>query len=103
MPRCSGQDHRKDFDRVKSRELLLEEISICQPDLVITLGSSPINLLNKELNYGELVEQGETIFLNGVECCIVPFFIGNGPTQTNFKKRFEIVSQLIKSKINSGS
>lgn len=90
----------RDFDKVKSRELVLEEIRICKPDLVITLGSSPITLLNKKWNYGELVEEGKTILLNGSECCIAPFFIGNGPTQQNFKKRFEIASQLIKSKVN---
>ena len=97
----SGSWKDRDFDRVKSRELLLEEISICKPDLVITLGSSPINLLNKDCNYGQLVEHGKTILLNGVECCIAPFFLGNGPTQPNFKKRFEITYQLIKSKVNS--
>jgi len=59
-------------------------------------------LINKEWNYGELVEQGKIILLNGVECSIAPFFIGNGPTQRNYKKRLEIASQLIKSKVNSG-
>jgi len=95
----TGSWKDRDFDKVKSRELLMEEISICNPNLIITLGSSPVLLINKEWSYGELVELGEEVAVNKIDCIVAPFFIGNGPTQSNYKNRIEIASSLIKSNI----
>jgi len=94
----NGSWKDRDFDKKKSKELLQSEIELCNPDLIILLGASGLELLNKNIKYGEAVERGKPIFINGRECVVTPFFTGQGPTQKNFKERLKIASKLIESK-----
>jgi len=59
----------------------------CQPDLIITLGASPVTLINDEWSYGDIVGKKEMVGF--VPLIAAPFFIGNGPTQPYFKERME--------------
>ncbi|QSQ08436.1 hypothetical protein H0A61_00758 [Koleobacter methoxysyntrophicus] len=88
-----------DFDRVRSKILLEREINICEPDLIIMLGAKPLNLLKKKLKYSSIVEKGETISVKGIECVMSPFITGQGPTQRNYKKRLDIASEIIRSRV----
>lgn len=88
----------RDFDKKRSKELLQSEIELCKPDLIILLGTSGLALLSKNIKYGEAVESGKPILINGIECVVTPFFTGQGHTQKNFKKRLNIASNLIESK-----
>jgi len=88
-----------DFDRVRSKILLEREIDICEPDLIIMLGAKPLNLLKKRLKYSSIVEKGETISVKGIECVVSPFITGQGPTQRNYKKRLDIASEIIRSRV----
>lgn len=85
----------RDFDRQRSKELLLEEIELCKPDLIIILGSAPLTLLNPDLRYADIVDSGKTINISNAKCVVSPFIIGNGPTQLNFKERLATASKLI--------
>jgi len=90
----------RDFDRDKSKLLLEAEIELCNPNLIILLGSSPLRLLGVD-NYSEAVESGKSIIINGQTCVAAPFFIGQGPSGNRnglgFKRRLEIASNLIKN------
>lgn len=89
-----------DFDRIKSLELLRAEIEICDPDLIIILGTAPLKLLVPKGNYRELVEMNEYYYLdNTYKCVISPFIIGQGITQPNFDNRFNIATELIQHAI----
>ena len=88
----------RDFDRTRSRILLMREIELCQPDLIITLGASPVTLINDEWSYGDIV--GRKVAVGTVPMVAAPFFIGNGPTQPHFKERMEVVTKSILEYIN---
>ena len=85
-----------DFDRKKSREVLRNEIELCNPDLIILLGTSPLYLLDNTINYASAVEAGKPISVLKRSCVVTPFFLGNGRTQLNFRKRLDIATNLIK-------
>lgn len=91
----NGSWKDRDFDRQRSKELLLEEIEICKPDLIIILGAAPLVLLDPDIKYGDIVDSGKTININSFKCIVSPFIIGNGPTQVNFKERLAAASKLI--------
>jgi len=65
----------RDFDREKSKKLLEVEIEFCEPNLIILLGTPALRLLDKNKNYGEIVESRENIFIKGVECVVSPFLL----------------------------
>lgn len=94
----SGSWKDRNFDKNRSRILLKNEITLCQPDLIITLGASPVALLNDEWNYGDIV--GKKVMVGSVPLVASPFFIGNGPTQPHFKERMERASLQISEYIN---
>ncbi len=87
----------KDFDKPKSKTLLEAEIEFCNPDLVILLRSSPLFLVDPTQNYARAVEAGKMLHFGNRKYVIAPFPIGQGRTQSNFKKRLEIASSLIKN------
>lgn len=90
----------RDFDKTRSRRLLKGEIELCQPDLIITLGASPVTLINDEWSYGDIV--GKKVILVTIPLIVAPFFIGNGPTQPCFKERMEKVTIQITELISDG-
>lgn len=92
----AGSWKDRDFDKEKSRRLLLEEINLCAPDVIIILGAAGISLLCSELKYGEIIDRGRPILISGIETIVAPFPIGNGPTQKNFSERMRLASQLIR-------
>ncbi|QGQ93821.1 hypothetical protein EHS13_02315 [Paenibacillus psychroresistens] len=85
------------FNKPKSRELLLQEIEFCDPDLLILLGGAPLSLLRKDLIYSNVVECGEFINIAGKKAAVSPFPSGNGLTQPNFELRKQKASELIKA------
>lgn len=85
----------RDFDKQRSKELLLEEIEACKPNLIIILGSAPLILLNPDLRYADIIDSGKIINISNIKCIVSPFFIGMGITQLNFKERLAIASRLI--------
>ncbi len=86
----------RDFDQEKSKKLLDAEIELCNPNLIILLGASPLHLLDSAKNYAFVADSGKSILINGRKCIVVPFLIGNGRTQPNFEKRLEMATSLIK-------
>lgn len=90
-----GSWKNRDFDKKRSKELLLEEIEICNPDLIIILGAEPLKLLEPDIKYGDIVDSGKIININNFKVVVSPFIIGNGPTQKNFKERLDVASKLI--------
>jgi len=88
-----------DFDRKKSRELLENEIEFCNPDLIILLGTSPLYLLDNSTDYASIVEAGKPISVLKRNCVVAPFFLGNGLTQPNFRKRLDIATNLIRKEV----
>jgi hypothetical protein len=95
-----GSWEDRDFDRQKSKELLEAEIEFCDPDLIILFGTLPLCLLDKTKNYASIVENGKEILIKDKKCVVVPFLIGNGPTQPNFKKRLDRATSLIRQNKN---
>lgn len=91
-----GSWEDRDFNRQKSKELLEAEIDFCNPDLIILFGTLPLGLLDKTKNYASIVKSGKEILIKDKKCIVVPFLIGNGPTQPNFKKRLNIATSLIR-------
>lgn len=96
----NGSWEDRDFDKGKSKELLGAEIEHCNPDLIILLGGQPLYLLDNTKSYASVVESGKPILIQGKRCVVAPFFIGNGPTQPNFRKRLETATYLIKEEIS---
>ena len=98
-----GSWEGRDFDRQRSKELLEGEIEFCNPDLIILLGAQPLYLLDKTINYASAVDSGKPISILNRKCVVAPFFLGNGPTQPNFRKRLQIATRLIKKLRNKKS
>jgi len=90
--------NKKGFNKEASKRLLKKEIEFCKPDLIILLGGQPLKLLF-DIEYKDVVEKGEYIFLNGIPCVVSPFITGQGHTQKNYHKRLEIASKLILEKV----
>lgn len=91
-----GSWEDRDFDRQKSKELLEAEIDLCDPDLVILLGTLPLRFLDETQDYASAVENGKAILIKGRKYVVSPFLTGNGPVQPNFRRRLETASDLIK-------
>ncbi|HHU31831.1 MAG TPA: hypothetical protein GXZ50_04110 [Clostridia bacterium] len=93
-------DNNTSFDKDKSRRLLKQEIEICNPDLIIMMGSSSFDLLTKGLKFGEVVESGRTISVQGIKCVVCPFISGQGVTQKRFKEKLAKATETINSVLN---
>ncbi len=91
-----GSWKNRDFDKIKSKRLLEEEIKHCKPDFLILLGAAPLAILDGNLAYRDVV--GKQINICGFKCIVSPFLTGNAPTQPNFKNRLKNASELIISK-----
>ena len=89
----------RDFDKIKSKKLLEEEIGHCKPDLLILLGAAPLAILDENLPYRDVV--GKQINLQGYKCIISPFLTGNALTQPDFKNRLKNASRLIISQTSN--
>lgn len=85
------------FDRSASAALLHDEIKACSPQLIILLGAQPLHLLRRDLSYATAVESGKPILIQGINCVVSPFFIGNGRSQKNFHLKLATASRLIRS------
>lgn len=86
----------RNFDKKASKVLLEKEIKLCDPDLVIILGSSGVSLLLPDLKYGEIVDRGKPVSVLGYKTVVTPFPIGNGPTQRNFTTRMMKATDIIR-------
>lgn len=84
------------FDLKKSRELLKKEIDFCKPDMLILLGSRPLDLLTKDYNYAAVVDQAELLKIEGIDTVVCPFPTGNGRSQKNFCQRMNNSRRLIR-------
>lgn len=96
----SDLQNRKGFNKEASKRLLEREIDFCKPDLIILLGGESLKLLFG-LEYKDVVEKGEYIFIKGIPCVVSPFITGQGHTQKNYHKRLEIASKLIIEKVTN--
>ena len=95
-----GSWRDRDFDTKKSKDLLEKEIDLCNPDLIVILGASPLSLLDGSRKYAFTVEDGKVINIRGRQCVVAPFPIGQGHSQSNFGNRLSIATHLIKSIIH---
>ena len=86
----------KDFDMAASKKLLVSEIELCKPDLIVLLGNPPLRLLMPEIQYSNIIENGEYLEYLGIKTVVSPFITGMGLTQKNYKYRLELASKLIK-------
>ncbi|MDD4569987.1 MAG: hypothetical protein PHE70_07690 [Tepidanaerobacteraceae bacterium] len=93
-------DNNTFFDKDKSRRLLKQEIEICNPDLIIMLGSSSFDLLTKGLKFGEVAESGRAISVQGIKCVVCPFISGQGVTQKRFKEKLAKATEAINGIVN---
>jgi len=66
------------FDDQQSKNLLEEEISFCQPDAIIFLGSSGLELLAGKRRLADYYQGSENIKINGIDCFLFPFPTGMG-------------------------
>jgi len=92
-----------DFDKAESKELLESEIDLCEPDLMILLGRSPLILLDRVLskNFTNLIMEEKMIKIMGRDCVVSPFLVGMGKTQSNFKVKIEKVKKMLESKFKN--
>lgn len=74
-----------DFDIQGSAKLLWEEIAFCRPDLIILLGQRPLQLIDNERKYREVV--GTSFLQKNFTFVVAPFPIGQGRTQRGFKEK----------------
>ncbi len=93
------ENPRKDgcFDIFKSKELLEAEIDLCNPDLIITLGKSSLELLDGKQIYRFTV--GKKIKIKEKLCVASPFLTGQGISQPNFNERLSAARKAIESVI----
>jgi hypothetical protein len=68
----SGSWNDHDFDLLKSKTLLFEEIEICNPDIVILLGKDPMKLMDFKEKYIEVVGK-KCLIKNDKKYVIAPF------------------------------
>lgn len=90
------EDSNDKFDLKKSKELLKKEIEFCKPDMLILLGSRPLDLLTKEYSYATVVDQAEIVKIESINTVVCPFPTGNGRSQKNFCQRMDNSRRLIK-------
>ncbi|MDD4333419.1 MAG: hypothetical protein PHT51_04890 [Patescibacteria group bacterium] len=86
-----------DFDKVKSKELLEDEIDLCNPDLIILLGRNPLILLDQNLSkdFTNLIMDERIVKIMGRNCIVSPFLVGMGKTQSNFKLKIKKVKKML--------
>lgn len=90
-------DNSKKFNTKFSKELLEQEISFCNPYLLIILGTAGLKLLSPQSKYSDVVESGQAININNVTTVVAPFPIGQGETQKNFQHRLNTAISIIRS------
>lgn len=90
---AKGSWKDRDFDVERSKELLEAELRLCKPDLVILLGGSPLSLFAPDVRYADAVVAKEPPTLCGAKTVVAPFFIGNGRTQKDFRKRMKVATR----------
>lgn len=92
---------RNVFNEEESKKLLEKEINICDPDLIILLGKSPLELLDKTKGekFGTVVESGELISILGRGCVVSPYPFGKGCKRHDFPNRMGIATELIKKEL----
>jgi len=88
-----------DFNKVKSKKLLEDEIDLCKPDLIILLGRNPLVLLDQNLSkdFTNLIMNEKIVRIMNRNCIVSPFLVGMGKTQSNFKIKIEKVKKMLKS------
>lgn len=85
----------EEVDDEKSRELLLQEIETCEPDLCIILGGTPLAIIDKKMAYSAIVDKGDYITIGKYKTVVSPYPAGNGVSQKNFAERLVKASTLI--------
>ena len=69
----------KKFDYYQSQNLLEEEIKFCQPNVIIFLGNSGLELLtSKKWKLADYYKNDENIKIKGIDCFVFPFPTGQG-------------------------
>lgn len=91
----AGSWKDRDFDDVRSKELLKVEIDLCEPDLLILLGRSPLATIEEYVSYADVFARKTTIAVCGKRCVVAPFFIGMGRTQAGFQEKLQTATKLI--------
>lgn len=86
----------KDFNKFQSKELLEQEIDICNPDLIVLLGKNAMELLGFKERFSEV--NGRTIITRNNK----PYIIATFPSRANpsYKSRAEITKMLIRQTLN---
>jgi len=93
------QSDKKNFDNKLCKELLIKEIDICNPELIICLGRSAINLLYPEFGKNKLYELiNSQLYHKNRPVCVSYFPTGRG--FNNFKKYRIKISECISKYLN---
>ena len=91
------EESKSKFDKVKSKDLLIEEIKFCKPHILILLGGSPLNILAKEYIYADIVDNARLLEIEGVRTVVCPFPSGQGRSHKHFKARMENATHLLRN------
>ena len=90
----------KKFDHDQSKILLEEEINFCQPDVIIFLGGSGLELLAERRKLADYYQSNENIKINGIDCFMFPFPTGMGLIwKKKYRKEVEMEIGKLKKKI----
>jgi hypothetical protein len=84
----------RDFDSDLSRKLLVEEIELCDPNLLVLLGASPLRLLAPKETFSQVVGR-EILNMFNRDCVAAPF-----PSVANhyhYRSRVEHTMNLLRS------
>jgi len=92
----------KKFDCHQSQNLLEEEIDFCQPDIIVFLGCSGLELLtNKKWKLADYYKSDEDIKIKGIDCFVFPFPTGQGLIwKKKYQKYVDIEIRKLKNKSN---
>ncbi len=78
---------REKFDDCQSQNLLKEEVNFCQPNVIIFLGLSGLELLTgKKWKLIDYYQSNEDIKIKGIDCFVFPFPTGKGSIWRNQEK-----------------
>lgn len=102
--------NKKKFDDTSSENLLKEEIRICDPKLIVSIGSSPLNLLQKYLISKDRIRYacsfGKVQTISNRRIVVIPFLSGNGiigkgRTKKIFEDRVKSSKRLIQNELRN--
>lgn len=91
----------ENFNFHQSQNILEEEINFCQPDVIIFLGMSGLELLTgKNCKLADYYKNNKKIKIKGIDCFVFPFPTGQGLMWKNkYKKDVEIEIKKLKNNL----